>query len=173
MTTTTFGPGSGELTLHTGVTGKASRTGHRLTIGFDDWSATVDVDAPGAVQVRVRVDSLQVLAGEGGLTPMTPPERAVARANALKSLQAAKHPEIVFTAETAEPDGDGYRFAGRLTVAGTTRDHTVTVAPTGAGTVAGQSVVTHRDHGLKQYSLMMGALKVADEVTVRLALTLP
>ncbi|MBB4135557.1 YceI family protein [Gordonia humi] len=171
MAITIFGPDTGDLTLRTGVTGKAARTGHRLTIGFTDWSATVDVDAPSQVAVRVAVGSLEVRGGEGGLTPMTAPERLVARTNALKSLKADKHPEIVFTAPSATPDGDGYRFDGTLTIAGASREHSVRVTRDG-DRATGSTRIRHADFGLKQYSLMMGALKVADEVDVEWSLAL-
>ncbi|MGO3325946.1 YceI family protein [Gordonia sp. (in: high G+C Gram-positive bacteria)] len=176
MTTTTFGPDNGEITLRTGVTGKASRTGHRLTIGFTDWSASVDVEAPSLVDVRVGVDSLQIVSGEGGLTPMSAPERGVARSNALTSLKADDFGEITFVSTSVTADGDGYRIDGTLTLAGKSREHSVVVAPVGTGAdrhVVGETTVRHSDFGIKQYSAMMGALKVADEVTVRLDLVVP
>lgn len=176
MSTTTFGPDTGDLTLHTGVAGKAARTGHRLTIGFTDWSATVDVDAPSQVEIRVRVGSLDVRSGEGGLTPMSAPERGVARANALKSLKADDFGEITFVADGVAAEGDGYRVDGTLTIAGTSGRHTVSVAPTGSGAdrrVSGETTVKHSDYRIKPYSAMMGALKVADEVTIRLDLAVP
>lgn len=164
--------------MHTDVTGKAARTGHRLTIGFTDWTATVDytADQPSHVRVQVATGSLQVKSGEGGLTPLTAPERTVARANAVKVLKAEKFPQIVFDASEVVADGDGYRLTGRLEICGKTRPHILSVAPTGAGaarTVAGQTVVSHADFGLKPFGMMMGALRVADEATVRLQIAVP
>ncbi|WOC11321.1 YceI family protein [Gordonia sp. MP11Mi] len=176
MSITTFGPDTGDLTLHTGVAGKAARTGHSLTIGFTDWSATVDVDAPSQVQVRVAVASLEVVSGEGGLTPMSAPERGVARGNATKSLKADEFGEIIFVSTGVAADGAGYRVDGTLTIAGRSREHSVVVAPSGSGAdrrVAGETTVRHTDFGIKPFSTMMGALKVADEVTVRLSLSVP
>lgn len=114
MSTLHFGPDNGDLTLHTGVAGKAARTGHRLTIGFTEWSATVDGAEPSHVRVVVRTPSLEVRSGEGGLTPMSAPERLVARSNAVKALKADKHDEIVFDASDIVADGDGYRLTGTL-----------------------------------------------------------
>lgn len=169
-----LGPDSGALTIRTDVTGKAARTGHRLVIGVDDWRAVVsfDDDAPTAVALTVAVESMQVLSGEGGLTPMTAPERGVARLNALKSLKSSKFGEIVFAADDVTPVDGGYRLSGTLTICGTDRPHTVEVTAEGA-TVAGESAVTQTDFGVKPYSLMMGALKVADEVVVALEATIP
>ncbi|MGB6246214.1 MAG: YceI family protein, partial [Gordonia sp. (in: high G+C Gram-positive bacteria)] len=56
----------------------------------------------------------------------------------------------------------------------TPRPHTVRVCVTGDDgrtQIAGESTVRQTDFGVKQYSLMMGALKVADEVVVELAAT--
>lgn len=175
MSTQHFGPDNGDVTLRTGVAGKAARTGHRLTIGFTDWSATVDGTEPSHVRVVVRTSSLEVRSGEGGLTPMSAPERLVARANAVKALKADKHDEIVFDASDIVADGDGYRLTGTLTILGTSKPHTVTVAPAVDSSdrrVVGETTVRQTDFGVKPYSAMMGALKVADDVTVRLDLTL-
>ncbi|WP_341257804.1 MULTISPECIES: YceI family protein [Gordonia] len=176
MSTLHFGPDNGDLTLHTGVAGKAARTGHRLIIGFTDWSATVDGAEPSHVRVVVRTPSLEVRSGEGGLTPMSAPERLVARGNALKALKADKHDEIVFDAPDIVADGEGYRLAGTLTILGASKPHTVTVVPTGDGAdrrVTGETTVRQTDFGVKPYSAMMGALKVADDVTIRVDLRDP
>ncbi len=169
----TVGPDDGDLVLTTDKTGPAARTGHRLTIGFTDWTGTVTVDdtpAPQEVSVRIVLDSLEVRSGEGGLTPMTGAERAMARSNALKSLKASKFPEITFTASTITPTAGGYRLDGELTVAGTTVPHIVEVqvADSGAGwDLRADTTVSHKAVGLKPYTLAMGALKVADEVGVQ------
>lgn len=169
-----LGPGDGALTIATGVTGKAARTGHRLVIGFDRWRAVItDDDAgPSAVTLTIDVDSLQVRSGEGGLTPMTAPERLVARSNALKSLKSSKFGEIAFAADSVSATGDGYRLAGTLTICGTSKPHTVDVTSDGT-TVSGESPVVQTDFGVKPYSLMLGALKVADEVVIGIDARLP
>jgi len=171
---TDAGTDTGALTVRTDVTGKAARTGHRLVLGFDLWRATVSLrdEAPVAVDLNVEVDSLQVRSGEGGLTPMTAPERGVARLNALKSLKAAKFGQVTFVADAVTPTDAGYRLSGQLTICGTTKPHTVEVTSDGAS-VQGESVVTQTDFGVKPYSLMMGALKVADDVIVALETRVP
>ena len=170
----TFGPDNGTFTLRTGVAGTASRAGHRLTIGFSSWSAAVamDDDSPASVELTVDVDSLEVRSGDGGLTPMTPPERAVARLNALKSLKASKFPRISFVASDVSATADGYRLDGDLTICGTSRPHSVDVVVDGS-TVSSESSVKQIDFGVKPYSLMMGALKVADEVVIAVEVATP
>ncbi|MGB3603717.1 MAG: YceI family protein [Gordonia sp. (in: high G+C Gram-positive bacteria)] len=169
-----LGPEQGTFTLRTGVVGPAARTGHNLTIEFERWQATVDLDGnvPTAVVLAVNVESLQVRSGEGGITPMTPPERALARVNALKSLKVTRFGDITFRASAITATDDGYSLTGDLSICGKTRPHSVTVVVDGTQ-VSGESSLKQTDFGVKQYSLMMGALKVADEVTVALEATIP
>jgi len=144
--------------------------GHRLTIAVD-WQATVhwDSDEPVAVELTVDVGSLTVQSGEGGVTGLSGPEKALARSNALKSLDAKRFPHIRFQAGSIEKVDGGYRLDGSLEIHGTTRDREIDlhVADTADGwQMSCDAVVSHAEFGIKPYSLMMGAMKVADEVAV-------
>lgn len=169
-----LGPDQGTFTLRTGVTGPAARTGHNLAIEFERWTATVDLagDVPTTVNLTVEAESLQIRSGEGGITPMTAPERAIARVNALKSLKANKFGAISFRATAVTAVDGGYELVGELAICGKTRPQTVSVTTDGI-TLSGETSLKQSDFGVKQYSLMMGALKVADEVTVGLEATIP
>lgn len=161
----------GELRIRTGVAGRAAKMGHRLTIGMQSWQATVTWSGgqPVGVTLTVDVDSLEVLSGEGGLTPLGGPEKGIARSNALKSLDAKKFPTIRFTADDVAKTADGYRLTGTVEIHGTTRPQTVDVTVEDSGdalTLSAQALLTQSDFGVKPYSLMLGALKVADEVTL-------
>lgn len=166
----------GELRILTGVAGRAAKMGHRLTIGMKSWQASVHWAGatPTAVELTVDVDSLEVLGGEGGLTPLAGPEKGVARSNALKSLDAKKFPQIRFTSEDVAKTAGGYRLTGSVEIHGTSRPQAVDVTVTdegGALALSAQVSVTQSDFGVKPYSLMMGTLKVADEVTIDFAAT--
>jgi polyisoprenoid-binding protein YceI len=102
-------PSAGELFVHTGVAGRAAKLGHRLTIAMNSWRATVwwVGGEPTAVELTVEVDSLEVLRGDGGVTPLSGPEKAVARPNALKSLDANRFPQIRFQARNVEKTATG------------------------------------------------------------------
>lgn len=158
---------TGTLAVLTGVDGVAARMGHRLTIVMQTWHAEVTFsdDLPAAVSVRVEVDSLKVDHGEGGVTPLTAPERAVARSNALKSLAVKRFPLITYTSETVEPTEAGYRLTGELEIHGQVREHVVDVAVLDQELTV-RTEVRQSDFGVKPYSLMMGSLRVADTVTV-------
>lgn len=162
---------TGELLVKTGVAGRAARMGHRLTIAMKAWSAKVtwSGDEPSAVELDVDVSSLEVLRGEGGLTPLTGPERSLAGSNALKSLEAPRFPLMSFrTDDVAEVPG-GYRLTGSLEIHGTSRTQTVDLKVEDLGDswqMRTEAQVLQSDFGVKPYSLFMGTMKVADEVTV-------
>ncbi|WP_293021060.1 YceI family protein [Mycolicibacterium sp.] len=169
----TLDASSGELLLHTGVTGSAARMGHRLTIVMRSWRATVDLDGdePIAVEVTVDLDSLDVLAGEGGMTPLSGAEKTLVRNNALKSLQAKRFPQAIFRSSSIERGEDSWRLAGTLDLTGQSREQTVVVHVVGDDAdlrITGEALVRHSDHRIKQFSMLMGAMKVADEVRVTL-----
>lgn len=169
---------SGQLLIRTGVAGPAAKTGHRLTIAMQTWQATVEWRGkePASVEMTVSVDSLEVLKGEGGVTPLLGPEKGVARSNALKSLDAKKFPQIRFTANDVVKSAGGYRLTGTVEIHGTSRPQTVdlTVADRGdEWAMSAQAAVTQSDFGVKPYSLLMGAVKVADEVVIEFSATHP
>ena len=161
----------GELHILTGVDGRAAKMGHRLTIAMTSWQASVQWAGGEAAnaELTVDVDSLNVLSGEGGLTPLTGPEKGVCRSNALKSLDAKKFPQIRFTSNQIAKTADGYRLDGTVDIHGTSRPQSVDLKVVDTGDAMEFSArvpVKQTDFGVKPFSLMMGALKVADEVTI-------
>lgn len=164
---TDFDNSTGTLHVLTGVDGVAARMGHRLTIAVESWHASVqwDGDEPSTLTLTADVDSLSVQSGEGGMTPLSPPERIVARSNALKTMSAKRFPTVRFTSTAIEATGPGYRITGQLEIRGRRREHVVDVAVNG-NEVSGRSQVRQSDFGVKPYSMMMGSLRVADVVTV-------
>ncbi|GAB36772.1 YceI family protein [Gordonia otitidis] len=173
-----FGPGNGTVTVHTDVTGPAARTGHRLTIDMEQWSAelTVADGVPVGVAASIDVESLRVVSGEGGVTPLTGPEKAIARGNALKSLNASKAHTITYDATSITATENGFRLDGTLTINNNEHPHPLDVevsGPDDARQANIETVVSHREFGLKPYSMMMGALKVVDDVRVVITVDLP
>jgi polyisoprenoid-binding protein YceI len=167
----TLNPSDGELIVRTGVTGRAARMGHRLTIAMRQWQATVNwADGkPTDAKLTVEVDSLEVLHGEGGVKGLSGPEKVLVRSNALRALDAGHFPRICFDAETVQQTDSGYRLIGRLQIHGKTRKHEIDLRTDdlgGSWRLSTQARVCQSDFGIKPYSLLMGSVKVADEVTV-------
>ncbi|OZC48848.1 S-adenosyl-L-methionine-dependent methyltransferase [Rhodococcus sp. WWJCD1] len=174
MTTATWtldASDDGQLAVRTDVTGRAAKMGHRLTIAVTSWTATVEWsgEAPTAVTLVAEVSSLEVVHGEGGLTPLIGPEKIVAKANALKSFEADRYPSIRFVSEEITAVDSGFRLAGTAEIHGVSREITVDVTATDLGDrwhIESETIVRQSDYKITPYSQMFGAMKVVDEVTV-------
>ncbi len=169
--TYTIGPADGTLLLRTGRDGAAARMGHDLTLEAERWNAKVVVDAahPTRSKVTATVDarSLAVRDARGGALPLIDRQRdEIADTIRNKVLNTSRHLRITF-ASTATVTGD-------LTIAGTTRPVTLRlVVRRGAGHVTGTATVVQSEYGIKQYSAMLGALRVADAVEIEVDVKLP
>jgi polyisoprenoid-binding protein YceI len=167
----TFDASDGELRLRTGVTGRAARMGHRLTIAMTRWRATVNWDggAPVTAELVVDAESFQVVRGEGGVKGLSGPEKAVVRSNALKSLSANRFREIRFSSDAIDKTDDGYRLSGTLQIRGMSHEQVIDLRTDDLGDswrMSAESAVRQSDYGIKPFSLLMGSVQVADEVTV-------
>ena len=173
MTVSRTGPQAGRLTLHTGVEGRLSRLGHALDLELREWEADVEVDGGALVAVSVSADllSLHVLGGHGGVTPLSPLDRAAIRRNALKVLHAEARPLARFTASSVTARPGGFEVAGTLVVADADRE--VVAAVDLADRVRVGLQITHSRFALTPYSTMRGGLRVRDAVDVRLDLARP
>ncbi|GAA2435710.1 YceI family protein [Actinomadura vinacea] len=180
MATIELGPDSGRLLVKTGRSGLGRRAGHDLTIEAARWSGTLTLPGDTAdsattegfsAAVTVPVDGLEVREGTGGVRPLSDQDRAEIAKNLRKVLDAARHPEITFTATRAAGSAGEYSVDGELTVAGRTAPLTLR-ARTDDDRVRGDATVKQTRWGIKPYSAFFGALKLADEVEVSFDLTL-
>jgi polyisoprenoid-binding protein YceI len=161
----------GELSVGTKAAGPAARLGHDLTIVMNEWIAEVSwVDGrPTAVSVTAQSASLSVLRGAGGVKSLSGAEKALVRSNALRALDVRRHPTIDYRCVDIVATDGGYRLAGSLAIHGRTRPRAIDLQVTDLGDtwrMTCDSVVRQSEFGVKPYSLMMGSLRVADEVTV-------
>ena len=145
--------------------------GHRLTIAMTTWRAGVrwTDDEPAEADLTVEVDSLEVLQGKGGLTPLSRPEKTLARSNAVRLLDADRFPQICFQASDIEKSGDGYRLLGTLDIHGVTRECAIDLRVEDLGDAWRMSCradVRQSEFGIKPYSMLMGSMKVVDTVAV-------
>jgi polyisoprenoid-binding protein YceI len=163
----------GDLLIRTGVGGPAAAMGHRLTLAMRQWRVTVqwDADEPVGANLVVEVGSLQVVRGEGGVTPLSGPEKILVRSNALRSLAATRYPRITFEANAIDKTDDGYRLTGTLTIHATSREQVVDVCTEDQRAnwwLSSETTIRQSDFGIKPYSQLLGSLKVADDVVVSL-----
>jgi polyisoprenoid-binding protein YceI len=161
----------GDLLIHTGVAGPAAAMGHRLTLAMRHWRATTrwDANEPVAAELTVEVGSLDVVRGEGGVTPLSAPEKILVRSNALRSLDAKRYLRITFVTNDIEKIDNGYRLTGTLTIHDTPRPQVVDLRTDDQGGhwwLSSETTVRQTEFGIKPYSQLLGSLKVADDVVV-------
>lgn len=173
-----FDVSDGQLLVHTRVTGRAAKMGHRLTIAMNAWKGSVEwADGePAEVQLTVEVDSLQVLRGEGGVTPLSGREKALARSHALKALGADRFPEIRFQTSQIEKTSEGYRLTGSLEIHGNAGERVIELDVDDRGDcwlLSCQADIRQSEFGIKPYSMLMGSMKVVDAVAISFTASRP
>ncbi len=171
----TLGPGDGSIKVYTKREGMAARVGHDLTLVPSSWSAEVNLDPDditrSSVSATVDGHSLEVVEGHGGATPLSDKDRADIKKNIAQKI--LPNGSMSFRSTTIESSGDGkFTVGGELTIAGTTRPVRLELAQNG-DRVSGRVSLRQTDFGIKPFSAMLGALKVADSADVEVDVKLP
>jgi len=166
--TYSLGPGSGVLSIRTTRQGAASKAGHDLRIEVGSWEAEFKLgEAPDQSAMTLAADSrsLRVIEGTGGIKSLTGDDKA--------SIQKTINDEVLKgcaiefrSSEVQGAAGGGLSLRGDLDLGGRTAPVTFDLALGDDGRVTGSATVKQTDFGMKPYSALFGALKVADEVTV-------
>ena len=169
-----LGPDDGTLSVRTGRTGAAAKAGHDLLIHVTAWEATLAVgDDPADTSIELAADaaSLRVSEGTGGMQSLGDDDKA----NIQQTIDddVLKRQAITFRS-TEVTGGDGrLTVEGELTLRGTTRPLAFDLDIGEDGRLSAVAVVKQTDWGMKPYSALFGALKVADEVRVEIDAGLP
>ncbi len=167
----------GHITLKTAREGMAGKAGHDLTIGVTRWSAELTTGqdgSPTSLEAHIDMGSLAVIAGTGGLKPLTDRDKREIAVTARKVLRADRSPEAVYAADGFEPDAAGGGvIRGTLTLAGTSNPLPLQVRRTGADSYQVTATVVQTQFGIKPYTGFLGALKVRDAVEVTAEITMP
>jgi polyisoprenoid-binding protein YceI len=167
-------PPDGRLTIRTARRGAAQKAGHDLLIEVQTWGATVQVDADPAKSVmELTADSrsFKVLEGTGGVKPLGEKDK-----NSIVQTvndDILKGTPITFRSTAVRPDGDGrFHITGDLEVRNGISLVAFDLQIGDDRRVSGSATVTQSDHGIKPYTALFGALKLADEVQVAVEGTL-
>jgi hypothetical protein len=170
VSTYTLGPEDGILSVRTSRTGAVAKAGHDLVIHVTEWSATLDTgDAP-SLALDADATSLRVREGTGGMKPLD--EDDLTNIETTIDDEVLLKRDIGFRSTAVAETDDGLAVRGDLTLAGRTAPIAFELALTG-GRVSGVAVVKQSEWGMKPYSALFGALKVADEVRVEIDAALP
>ena len=162
-----LGPANGTLTVNTGRSGAAAKAGHDLTIHVDAWEATLTIgDDPSQSSLTLDADSnsLRVVDGTGGIQSLGDDDKKNIKETIDKDV--LKKEDIQFRSTSVSGADDKLSVEGDLTLRGKTNPITFDLVVADNGNVKGSAVVKQTDFGMKPYSALFGALKVADEVTV-------
>lgn len=161
--------------LHTSREGLAARVGHDLTISVDDWTGVIEADQDieqSRIDVSADLSSLRVLSGTGGAKPLSEKDKREITANAGKALAGAEDSQAKYVSTSIAVSGSGGVVHGELTINGRTRPVDLSVDDLGGGRYKGAATIVQTDFGIKPFSGMFGALRLADDVGVSVEVAL-
>jgi polyisoprenoid-binding protein YceI len=161
--TYTLGPETGELLVHTRRLGAAAKAGHDLEMVVTGWKATLDIGEASSLTLTADSTSLRVREGHGGMKPLDEDDRENIRQTI--DDEVLKRTSIMFRSSEVESNGDLMRVSGELELGGQTHSLTFELE-TDQHRIAGRASVKQSDWGMKPYTALFGALKVADEVEI-------
>jgi YceI-like domain len=159
-----FGPDNASLTIRTGRTGGAAKAGHDLVIEVQSWQATLDPQGQPALTLTADSRSLRVLEGTGGIKSLSESDKGDIKKTIDKEV--LKGCDIEFRSSDVQQTPGGLSVRGELSLNGKQSPVTFDLAIGEDGRVHGSATVTQSAFGMKPYSALFGALKVADDVEV-------
>ena len=168
----TFGPHNGRILVKTYREGLAKAIGHDLVIEVGRWSADVTVGEDPedtTITATAQVDSLDPIEGVGGVKPLSDDDKSEIKKNVRKILTS---PDISFQSSSVKVAGNSATVSGGLTVNGRAEVVDVQLTESG-GKIQGSFSVLQTRWGIKPYTAMLGALKVADRVDVEFEVNAP
>ncbi len=164
-----LGPHNARLVVDTSRSGGAAKAGHDLTLEVTSWAGTIQLGAePNGTSVTLHADgsSLRVREGRGGIKKLDEDDKE----NIQQTIDddVLRSTPIDFRSSAVEGDSESSRLLvrGELEFAGRTNPIAFDLDLAQDGHITGSATVKQSDWGIKPYSALFGALKVADEVTV-------
>jgi polyisoprenoid-binding protein YceI len=161
-------PPQARLTINTSRRGAASKAGHDLLIEVQTWGATVQIAPDAAKSVfELTADSrsFKVLQGTGGVKPLGDKDRdAIVQT---VNDEILKGTSITFRSTAVRPEGNGrYHVTGDLEIVNGVNLIAFDLTIGDGGKVTGGATVTQSEWGIKPYTALFGALKLADDVQI-------
>jgi polyisoprenoid-binding protein YceI len=171
-----LGPEAGTLFVKTGRKGAAAKAGHDLSIEVTAWSATIEAEADPAqtrLELTAEGGSLRVREGAGGLQSLGDDDKDNIRQTI--DGEVLKRTAIAFRSTGVRTSEDGGRLNvdGELELFGKANPIAFELALGSDGRLTGSATLKQTDWGMKPYSALFGALKVADEVIVAIDARVP
>jgi hypothetical protein len=157
--THSIGPSNGSLKVKTGKEGAAAKMGHNLVLGVNSWEATVEGGDSPSIKLTADPGSIEVLEGSGGAKPLGDKDKADIKKSINGKVLGSS--QITFTSSEVNDS----QAKGDLSIAGKSSQVSIPISVSG-DKISGSTTLSQKDFGIKQFSAMMGALKVTDQVTV-------
>jgi polyisoprenoid-binding protein YceI len=171
-----LGPETATLTVRTGKRGAAAMAGHNLQITVSSWSATLELasdltDSKLSLQADSR--SLRVVSGSGGAQSLGAAD--ITSIETTIDSEVLKGGAISFHSTRLNPGAENgtLHVQGDLDLLGRVGPLEFTLRLNDAGHLTGSATIIQTAFGIKPYSTLFGALKVADEVEVSVDGTIP
>lgn len=174
-------PDDSRLMLRVYRAGPLARLGHNHIVSTRDIEGAVyrhNRPERSGVVLKLPVRSFVVddpelrrAAGEGFESTLDPEAVAGTRRNMLggKLLEADEYPDIHLVSVRLERDGGRYRALMRITVKDRAQDVWIPAAVEQENSrlrIAGSTSISHAQLGLEPFSIMMGAIRVKDEMDI-------
>lgn len=164
-----LGPQNARLIVNTRRSGAAAKAGHDLTIEVTVWNATVELgESANDTSVALHADgsSLRVLEGKGGMQSLEDDDKQNIQQTIDSEVLKSTAIDFRSSAVDVDPDGSRLHVRGDLEFAGRTNPVEFELTQADDGHITGRATIKQSDWGIKPYSALFGALKVADEVDV-------
>jgi polyisoprenoid-binding protein YceI len=154
--------------VHTGREGGARKAGHDLVIEVTSWNATLEIGAdPAQSALALSADggSLRVREGTGGIGKLDDDDRQAISQTI--DEEVLRGDAIEFRSTSVEPGSveEQLRVRGELELNGTIKPVEFEVLLQDNQLMA-ETTVAQSEWGIKPYTTLFGALKVADAVKV-------
>ncbi|GGC52793.1 YceI family protein [Hoyosella rhizosphaerae] len=164
------------LSVRTTRAGIGAKVGHDLVIDAAEWSATVTIEdtvtigATGTVvSATIAVASLFVAEAHGGVKPMSKADRKSTEKNMRGVLKPAAFPSIDFTSTSVDVRDGILDVRGEVALLGLSRPVAMSGSVSETGVVQMKTVMTQSHWGIVPFSAFLGALRLADDVTVEVS----
>ena len=154
-----IGPSNGSLRVRTGREGAAAKAGHDLVLGVGSWQATLEGGDSPSVTLTADPASIEVIEGSGGAKALSDKDKGDIKKSITGKVLGSS--QISFRST----DMSNGTVKGDLSIAGSSSSVNIPLTVSG-DKISGSVTLSQSAFGIKQFKALMGALKVADQVTV-------
>jgi hypothetical protein len=164
-----LGPQNARLLVDTRRSGAAAKAGHDLTLEVTTWNGTLRVgEEPSVSAVTLHADgsALRVREGRGGMQKLGEDDKQNIEQTIDDEVLRSTPIDFRSTAVEGDPESGRLLVRGELEFAGRTNPVEFALTAGDDGQITGRATVKQSDWGIKPYSALFGALKVADEIEV-------